>query len=215
MVLANDPATCFIVLFCRCESIELRAGDRIRWTRNDQALGVINSGMAEVLDVHHGRVTLRLEEGGRLMLTPRDPQLGHLDRAWCSTVHAFRGRTVDNVIAAMEANRPKLTTQKSFYVEISRARDKAELVTDDAAALREQLESVTGERISALEGIGEAVQPEKEKDAKALHGVEPPGREASVPASPVPDMEPVPVPEKALEPEPPVPDRHIEMDLEL
>ena len=68
-------------------------------------------------------------------------------------MHAFQGRTVDNVIAAMEATHPHLTTQKSFYVEISRARDRAELVTDDAKALREQLETVTGERISALEGI--------------------------------------------------------------
>ena len=42
-------------------------------------------------------------------------------------------------------------TQKSFYVEISRARDRAELVTDDARALRARLEAVTGERISALE----------------------------------------------------------------
>ena len=57
----------------------------------------------------------------------------------------------------MEATHPHLTTQKSFYVEISRARDRAELVTDDAKALREQLEAVTGERISALEGIGEIV----------------------------------------------------------
>jgi hypothetical protein len=70
-------------------------------------------------------------------------------------VHAFQGRTVDNVIAAMEARHPHLTTQKSFYVEISRARDRAELVTDDAADLRAQLQAVTGERIAALEGIGE------------------------------------------------------------
>ncbi len=68
-------------------------------------------------------------------------------------MHAFQGRTVDNVIAAMEARHPHLTTRKSFYVEISRARDRAELVTDDAGALREQLEAATGERISALEGI--------------------------------------------------------------
>ena len=40
-------------------------------------------------------------------------------------------------------------------MEISRARDRAELVTDDAKALREQLEAVTGERIAALEAIGE------------------------------------------------------------
>ena len=84
-----------------------------------------------------------------------DPQLRHLDHAWASTVHAFQGRTVDNVIAAIEARHPHLTTQKSFYVEISRARERAELVTDNAAELRAQLQAVPGERIAALEGIGE------------------------------------------------------------
>ena len=151
----------------RRESIELRAGDRIRWTRNDKALGLVNSGNAEVLGIRNGRVTFRLEDGRRLTLTPGDLQLRHLDRAWCSTVHAFQGRTVDAVIAAMEANHPTLTTAKAFYVEISRARDKAELVTDDARALRERLEAVTGERISALEGIGEAVRPEREAGQEA------------------------------------------------
>ncbi|MDE0049656.1 MAG: helicase C-terminal domain-containing protein, partial [Rhodospirillales bacterium] len=82
---------------------------------------------------------------------------------WASTVHAFQGRTVDNVIAAMEANHAKLTTQKSFYVEISRARDRAELVTDDRNALRETLEAVTGERIAALE----AVEAERDKGREA------------------------------------------------
>ena len=138
--------------------IELRAGDRIRWTRNDAGLALVNSRNAEVLSVADGRVTFRLEDGKKLELDRGDPQLRHLDHAWCSTVHAFQGRTVDNVIAALEANHPHLTTQKSFYVEISRARDRAELVTDDAGALRERLEAVTGERISALEGIGEGVR---------------------------------------------------------
>ena len=40
------------------------------------------------------------------------------------------------------------------YVEIS-GRDHAELVTDDRAALREPLEAVTGERVAALEAIGD------------------------------------------------------------
>ena len=139
----------------RAEDIELRAGDRIRWTRNDAGLGLVNSRTAEVLKVANGRVTFRLEDGKTLELGKGDPQLRHLDHAWASTVHAFQGRTVDNVIAAMEARHPHLTTQKSFYVEISRARDRAELVTDDAAELRAQLQAVTGERIAALEGIGE------------------------------------------------------------
>ena len=147
----------------RAEAIKLRAGDRIRWTRNDKALGLVNSHTAEVVAVTGGRVSFRLEDGRMLSLNEGDPQLRHLDHAWASTVHAFQGRTVDNVIAAMEANHPHLTTQKSFYVEISRARDRAELVTDDAKALREQLEAVTGERISALEGIA----PEHAKDRES------------------------------------------------
>ena len=67
------------------------------------------------------------------------------------------------MIAVMEANHPHLTTQKSFYVETSRARDRAELVTDDRAALKEQLEAATGERIAALE----AVEPERAKGRHA------------------------------------------------
>ena len=156
----------------RAEEIELRAGDRIRWTRNDAGFGLVNSRTAEVLKVADGRVTFRLEDGKTLELGRNDPQLRHLDHAWASTVHAFQGRTVDNVIAAMEARHPHLTTQKSFYVEISRARDRAELVTDDAADLKAQLESVTGERIAALEGIGEMKREAPGRSADAARSVE-------------------------------------------
>ena len=139
----------------RVEGIELRAGDRIRWTRNDAGLGVVNSQLAEVAKIEDGRVFFRLEDGRVLALDKGDPQMRHLDRAWASTVHAFQGRTVDGVIAAMEAGHPHLTTQKTLYVEISRARDSAELITDDAGRLKEQLEMATGERIAALEAFAE------------------------------------------------------------
>ncbi len=86
-----------------------------------------------------------------------------LDTSDCHGTAMIAALTVDNVIAAMEARHAKLTTQKSFYVEISRARDRAELVTDDRDALREQLEAVTGERIAALEAVG----TEKGKDRSA------------------------------------------------
>ncbi len=159
----------------RSEEIELRAGDRIRWTRNDAGLGLVNSGTAEVAAVRGGHVTFRLEDGRTLDLAPGDPQLRHVDRAWASTVHAFQGRTVDTVIAAMEANHPHLTTQKSFYVEISRARDRAELVTDDRAALKGQLEAATGERIAALEAVEPYRSKGREAGAETGRSVEPEG----------------------------------------
>ena len=174
----------------RTEKLELRRGDKIRWTRNDRSLGLVNSQTAEVTGVGNGAVTFRLEDGGTLELNESDSQLRHIDRAWASTVHAFQGRTVDTVIAAMEAQHPHLTTQKSFYVEISRARHRAELVTDNRKALGEHLESATGERVAALESLEpapETAQPEKtvavlEPSEGADKGVEP----APVPAHDMP-----------------------------
>ena len=37
----------------RAEGIELRSGDRVRWTRNDNGLGLVNSRTAEVLSSKH------------------------------------------------------------------------------------------------------------------------------------------------------------------
>ena len=184
----------------RSEKLGLRRGDRIRWTRNDLPRGLVNSQTADVTEVGKDTVTFRLEDGGTLELKKGDSQLRHIDRAWASTVHAFQGRTVDRVIAAMEANHPHLTTQKSFYVEISRARHRAELVTDDRKALGEQLQAITGERISALEAVeperGDAVEraPEKGHDA----GREPAGKMT---------VEKVPGPQRVPEP------RGIEMEI--
>ena len=209
----------------RVEPIELRAGDRVRWTRNDKGLGLVNSRSAEVVAVGGEDVSFRLEDGRRMDLGPGDEQLRHLDHAWASTVHAFQGRTVDNVIAAMEADHPHLTTQKSFYVEISRARDRAELVTDDAARLQERLELTTGERISALEAVDAAKGTSPERAEKAPHGLKPEEPERG--REPEPTMEKSVPSDKSAErgedagsardrgPEEPAREKGIELELEL
>ena len=48
----------------------------------------------------------------------------------------------------MPAENPNLVNQRAFYVAISRARDRAELVTDDAHKLADKLERAAGERRS-------------------------------------------------------------------
>ena len=129
-------------------------------------------------------------------------------------MHAFQGRTVDNVIAAMEARHPHLTTQKAFYVEISRARDRAELVTDDVKDLRAQLQAVTGERIAALEGIGETAPAARDRAVDALRsdGKSP----SSGPESPAAKgIDGQASQEKALEPPTPERSRGSGMDLGL
>ena len=152
----------------RSEEMELRAGDRVRWTRNDPGSELVNGEAAVVESIEKKGVRFRLENGKTAGLDEDDPQLRHMDRAWAATVHSFQGRTVDRIVAAMPAGNPNLTNQKAFYVAISRARDHAELVTDDARKLSEQLERATGERISALDGVA------KEAAREVELGLEPP-----------------------------------------
>ena len=139
----------------RSETTELRAGDRVRFTRNDPVSGLTNGQLASVESIEKDGVRFRLEDGSLASLAGNDPQLRHLDRAWASTVHGFQGRTVDRIVAAMPAGDPNLVNQKSFYVAIGRARERADLVTDDPKRLADHLQRATGERIAALDAVAE------------------------------------------------------------
>ncbi|MDE2915556.1 MAG: hypothetical protein OXL68_21890 [Paracoccaceae bacterium] len=153
------------------------AGDRIRWTRNDAGLGLVNSLTADVAAVRDSRIGFRLEDGRMLEMNAGDPEFRHIDHAWISTVHAFQGCMVENVIAAIEANHPNLTNQKVPYVEIGRTRDRAELVTNDKAALGEDRarasETRAGRDVGASRngpqpGTGRGKEPEPKTPGRDL-----------------------------------------------
>ena len=99
------------------------------------------------------------------------------------------------------------------------ARDRRRAGTQGAPRSGERLEAGTGERISALEGIGESVRAERErehgKDGKALPGVERPCPGAAAPPSPEREIEPSMSRRKAPEHEPPAGGKRVEMDLGL
>ena len=140
----------------RSHGLELRAGDRVRVTRNDKRTGLVNGQMARVAGIEEDAVRFELEDGDTITLAEGDPQLRFLDHAWASTIHAFQGRTVDTVIAAMDSGNSALVNQKSLYVAISRARYRAELITDNAGELADHLERASGERVSALDAAAQA-----------------------------------------------------------
>ena len=135
--------------------MELQAGDIIRWTRNDKENELINTHQAEITEVTEGNIHLITEDGRQMVFSSEDAPLQHSDYAFNATVHAFQGRTMDNVIAVLDSTHQELTTQKTFYVEISRAKDSAVLITDDKSDLAFTLEQNTGEQTPALEGISE------------------------------------------------------------
>ena len=144
------------------EPIEIRAGDRIRWTRNrkaprarfghPQTPDLVNGGEAAVVGIDYKRVRFRGADGTEFGLALDDPQLRHLDHAYCSTVHAAQGRTAGAAIAVLDAGGS--ADRELFHVEISRVRDAFLLLTDDREALIEKLETGGGDGDGALEALG-------------------------------------------------------------
>ena len=134
----------------RSEPLELRAGDRIRWTRDDPALGLAAGETAQVEVVKAGRVRFRLENGIVAELPDSDPGLRYLERAWVPPPRDPQLRSARSIIAAVETSGPHLAAEESLYAALSSVAERAWLITDDAARLADFLESVVGERFEAL-----------------------------------------------------------------
>ena len=146
------------VRLCDTERIELKAGERIRWTRNRKAPrsspvpDLVNGGAAEITEITMRKVRFRDAEGRRFALRRSDPQLRHLDHAYCSTVHAAQGSTARGAIAVLEAGGH--AGRDLFHVELSRVSDDFLLLTDDREALVERLEAAVDVEDNALAALG-------------------------------------------------------------
>ena len=134
----------------RNERLELRAGDRVRWTQGDPASG-LSSGHVERIASRTVRV--RLEDGTVAEIDNSDARLRYVERAWSSPPGAPRARTATNFIAAVGTGDPRLAVQGSLFAVVSGVPERAQLVTDDAGRLAHLLEVATGERVGPLDAL--------------------------------------------------------------
>lgn len=125
-------------------------GDQVRFRAADKSLGIANGDSATIREITAEKLEVATADG-EIINVPRSSMAAQtLDHAYALTGHDMQGATVDNIIVAM-GSREYLADQKAFYVAISRARDQAVLVTDDAERLAERLIKETGEKLSAVE----------------------------------------------------------------
>lgn len=135
-------------------NINLASGDTIRFDRSAPPLGIANKVTGDVQSIDEKSIVIKLhgEEEARTF-ERSDPLMKHIDHGFSITVHGSQGATIKNVIAALNSS-SVLSTMKSFYVTISRAKEDAQVFTDDVGKLRDVISKATGERVSALDAIG-------------------------------------------------------------
>jgi len=75
-----------------------------------------------------------------------------LDHAYALTAHAWQGDDTKDIIAGI-GSREYLATQKALYVDISRAKTTATIITDNKSQLISTISKKTGESMEALTEI--------------------------------------------------------------
>lgn len=131
-------------------SMTLNPGDVVRWIRPDADTGIANRDHGKISRISETHVTFTKDNGTRTAFAKDDPTLGFMTHAWAQTGHAFQGRTIDHIVVGMPSL-SGLTDQKSFYVDISRARHEITLVTDNVERLHDALSERTGASVCALD----------------------------------------------------------------
>ena len=132
--------------------LELRAGDRIRFTRNDRDAGRVNGARGEVTSVDEAERTavVRGPRGQVQILHLDAARDRHIAHGYVDTAFAAQGRTADHVIIHADSRATNLVDQKSFYVGISRAREAVTILTNDRGKLIAAINERAGQVQTAI-----------------------------------------------------------------
>ncbi|MFM5955393.1 MAG: MobF family relaxase [Novosphingobium sp.] len=119
------------------QPLELKAGDRIQFIRNDRELDRINGGRGTItaIDEQSRTATVRGPRGQTQTLNLDNTRDQHIRHAYVETAFAAQGRTADHVIIHADSKAANLVDQKSFYVSVSRARESVAIYTNDRGRL--------------------------------------------------------------------------------
>jgi conjugative relaxase-like TrwC/TraI family protein len=135
------------------KAMELQAGDRVQFTRNDREAGRINGlrGTITGIDPERQQATITLANGREQRLDLTDARDAHLRHAYVQTTHAAQGQTAERVLIHADSRSANLVDQKMLYVALSRAKSEAIVLTDDKARLIRAIHERAGEKQTAME----------------------------------------------------------------
>jgi len=136
----------------KSEQRDLAAGDRIQWRLVNRELDIRNADRGTVEHLDGAVATIRWDRDGR----QQKIDLGEhktWDHGYAETVYSAQSRTYDRVYVLAPVS-SSLVTGQNYYTAITRARFGVKLWTEDERRLVDRLERRSGEKTSALEGLG-------------------------------------------------------------
>ena len=124
----------------REEARSFSVGDRIQFTAPANELKVANRELGAIKSIEEDRrLQLKMESGRTVALDPRKHL--HLDHGYAMTSHSSQGQTADRVLIHVdtELGAKDLLNSRMAYVSVSRGRYDAQVYTNNAATLGQEL----------------------------------------------------------------------------
>ena len=135
-----DPRRQQGVSVFREEMRSFSVGDRIQFTAPANNLRVANRELGTIESIDEdGRLRLKMDGGRAVELDPHKHP--HLDHGYAMTSHSSQGQTADRVLIHVdtELGAKDLLNSRMAYVSVSRGRYDAQIYTNNAATLGQEL----------------------------------------------------------------------------
>ncbi|MGA3089811.1 MAG: AAA family ATPase [Terriglobales bacterium] len=135
-----DPRRQQGVSVFREEMRSFSEGDRIQFTAPANEPKVANQELGTIESIDgDGRLRLKMDSGRAIELDPRKHP--HLDHGYAMTSHSSQGQTADRVLIHVDAElgAKELLNSRMAYVSVSRGRYDAQIYTNNAQTLGQEL----------------------------------------------------------------------------
>jgi len=135
-----DPRRQQGVSVFREEMRSFSVGDRIQFTAPANNLRVANRELATIDSIEeNGRLRLQMDGGRTVELDPSKHP--HLDHGYAMTSHSSQGQTADRVLIHVDTDlgAKNLLNSRMAYVSVSRGRYDAQIYTNNASMLGQEL----------------------------------------------------------------------------
>jgi len=134
------------------EERDLAQGDRLQWRLVNKALDLKNADRGTVVRIDGSVATVKWDRGDRVQAVDL-AQHKTWDHGYAETVYSAQSKTYARAYVLAPIN-SSLVNGQNFYTAITRARYGVKLWTEDFDKLVTKLTRFSGEKTSALEGLG-------------------------------------------------------------
>jgi ATP-dependent exoDNAse (exonuclease V) alpha subunit len=153
----------------RAELRNFSSGDRIQFIAPVNGLKVANRELGIIESIgSDGRLHLQMDSGRAVALDPN--RHVHLDFGYAVTSHSSQGQTADRVLIHVDTElaAKDLLNSRMAYVAVSRGAHDAQIFTNDASALGQELSrDVSHAPAIQLAQVSQSIEPQPAN----IHGI--------------------------------------------